>query len=590
MAGPRKKGARTASAPRRTRPEPGAPPRRGRTALVAVGVIGGFLVVAVQLVRLQVIEAADLAARADDQTHKTVTLSGERGTITDRNGAILARNMDVPSLFADPSAMPDPRGAARRLARVLPESRRTLERRLGGSGRHFAWLHRKADPALARKVMALKLPGVHQIPESRRFYPKGKLLGHILGFAGMDNEGLSGVERAFDDRLAGGKVVYVVERDALGRHISPSDADFRRPAHGADLSLTIDEVIQYHVERELDRVMESDHPRSALAVVMDPDTGEVLAMAVRPEFDPNRPRSYGANDFRNRILTDPYEPGSVMKVFVAAAALDDRVVRLDETIDCENGTMPLRGGAMHDHHPYGDLSYAEVLVKSSNIGSAKVAMRLGPERLHDALAKFGFGHRTGIELKGESPGVLTPVSRWSGRSIASVELMVTPLQIVAAASAVANGGWLMRPHVVREIDGPDGTTATRPTRVRRVLTRATATALREALVGVTGPDGTAPKGAVPGYRVAGKTGTAQKAAENHRGYARGRYIASFLGMVPADDPRLVVLVVVDEPDGRSYYGGQVAAPVFRAIAGPVLSYLGVHPETERTVVLARREG
>jgi len=558
---------------------------------VALGVVLGFAVVAAQLVRLQVIDAKDLATRADDQTHKTITLSGERGTITDRNGAILARNMDVPSLFADPSVMPDPRGAARRLARVLPESTRVLEHRLKSPGRHFAWLHRKADPALARKVLALNLPGVHQVPESRRFYPKGKLLGHILGFAGMDNEGLSGIEQTFDNRLAGGRVVYVVERDALGRHISPSDSDFSRPAHGADLRLTIDEVVQYHVERELDRAMETSGAKAALAVVMDPDTGEVLAMAVRPEFDPNRPRSYGADDFRNRIITDPYEPGSVMKVFVAAAALDARVVRLDEVIFCENGTMPLRGGAMHDHHPYGDLAYTDVLVKSSNIGSAKVAMRLGPDRLYEALSSFGFGRPTGIELKGESPGVLSPVSRWSGRSIASVaigqELMVTPLQIVAAASAVANGGWLMRPHLVREIQGAEGTTDTQPTPVRRVVTTAIATALREALTGVTGPDGTAPEGAMPGYRVAGKTGTAQKAAEGRRGYAHGKYVASFLGMVPADDPRLVILVVVDEPDGRLYYGGQVAAPVFREIAGPVLAYLGVHPETERTVVLAR---
>jgi cell division protein FtsI (penicillin-binding protein 3) len=590
MAGPRKKGARTASPPRRTRPEPGAPPRRGRTALVALGVVLGFTVVAGQLVRLQVIEAHDLAARADDQTHKTVTLSGERGTITDRNGEILARNMDVPSLFADPSAMPHPRDVARQLARVLPESARTLERRLVSPGRHFAWLHRKSDPALARKVLALDLPGVHQVPESRRFYPKGKLLGHILGFAGMDNEGLSGIEQAFDDRLAGGRIVYVVERDALGRHISPSDADFSRPTHGADLRLTIDEVVQYHVERELDRAMETTHARGALAVAMDPDTGEVLAMAVRPEFDPNRAEDFRASDFRDRIITDPYEPGSVLKVFVAASALDAGVVHLDDVIDCENGTMPFRGGPIHDHKPYGDLTYRDVLVKSSNIGSAKVAMRLGDERLYEALRKFGFGRRTGVELTGESPGVLLPVSRWSGRSIASVaigqEVMVTPLQLVAAASAVANGGWLMRPHVVADLAGPEGTTRTDPTPVRRVVSTATAAALREALTGVASPDGTAPEAALAGYRVAGKTGTAQKASEEHRGYAHGKYIASFLGMVPADDPRLVILVVMDEPEGRLYYGGQVAAPVFKAIAEPVLAYLGVHPETERTVQLA----
>jgi cell division protein FtsI (penicillin-binding protein 3) len=428
------------------------------------------------------------------------------------------------------------------------------------------------------------------VPESRRFYPNGKLLGHILGFAGMDNEGLSGVEEAFDDLLAGGEVAYVVERDALGRHVFPTDADYLRPAHGADLTLTIDEVIQYHVERELDRLMETSHPKAAHVVVMEPRTGAILAMAVRPEFDPNRAGRYRAADFRNRIITDPYEPGSTLKVFVAAAALDAGVVKLTETIDCENGRLPLRGGAMHDHHAYDRLSYAEVLSKSSNIGSAKVAMRLGPERLYEALRNFGFGERTGVELRGESPGVLPPVSRWSGRSIASVaigqELMVSPLQLVTAASAIANGGWLVRPHLIERVRRADGVTVTEPERVRRVVSARTAAALREALVAVAGPDGTAPDAAVPGYRVAGKTGTAQKAAHDRRGYAPGKYVASFLGMVPADDPRLVILVVVDEPQGK-HYGGQVAGPVFREIAGPALAYLGVHPETERTVRLAR---
>jgi cell division protein FtsI (penicillin-binding protein 3) len=586
MAGPRR-GARTVS-----RPAPSdAAPRRGRLAFVALAVLAGFGVIAAKLVYLQLLDAPELAARADRQHHQTIRLSGERGTITDRKGTILAKNMDVPSLFADPSAIPQPKAAARTLARVLPESRRALERRLAPRDRHFAWLHRKADPALAQKVLALKLPGVHQVPESRRFYPKGKLLGHILGFAGMDNEGLSGVEQTFDDQLAGGEVVYSVERDALGRHIFPSDMGYERPAHGADLRLTIDEVIQYHVERELDRAMAAHAARSASAIVMDPHTGEILAMAVRPEFDPNRAGAFGSSDFRNRILTDPYEPGSTLKVFVAATALDEGVVQLSETIDCENGRMPLRGGAMHDHHPYGELTYREVLIHSSNIGSAKVAMRLGADRLYVGLKRFGFGERTGIELNGESPGVLTPVSRWSGRSIASVaigqEVMVTPLQLATAASAVANGGWLMRPHLVKEVRGPDGTRATEPKRVRRVVTAATAAALREALTGVAGPDGTAPEAAIPGFQVAGKTGTAQKAAEGRRGYARGKYVASFLGMVPADDPRLVILVVVDEPEGHAYYGGLVAAPVFKAIAEPVLAYLGLHPETERTVRVAR---
>jgi cell division protein FtsI (penicillin-binding protein 3) len=560
-----------------------------RVGLVVLGLIGAFVVVAGQLVNLQVIDAPGLSARARSQQQQTIRLAGDRGTITDRNGAILAKNMDVPSLFADPSAVDNPKATARALSRVLPASARSIERRLKAGGRHFAWLNRKVDPALAERVMALGLPGVHQVPESRRFYPKGQLLGQILGFAGMDNQGLSGVEQAFDPLLKGGEMAYVVERDALGRHLFPSDADYRRPTHGADLVVTIDEAIQYHVERELDRVMEKSRAEAAEALVMDPRTGEILAMAVRPGFDPNRVGRYAPEDLRNRLITDPYEPGSTLKMFLAAAALDEGVVTLDEVIDCEQGTLPLRGGALHDHEPMGELTFAQVLTRSSNIGAAKVGMRLGADRLYAALRTFGFGRRTGIELPGESPGVLLPVKRWSGRSLPSVsigqELMVTPLQLATAASAIANGGWLVRPHLVKEVDGPKGVERTRPERRRRVMTAETAARLRRALVGVTEAEGTAPDAAVPGYLVAGKTGTAQKASHDRRGYARGKYVASFVGMVPADHPRIVILVVVDEPKGL-HYGGSVAGPVFREIARPVLAYLGVPPETARTVRIA----
>jgi cell division protein FtsI (penicillin-binding protein 3) len=570
-------------------PAPPQGPAKSRLALVVLGLGTAFVVVAGQLVNLQIIDAPGLSARARSQQQQTIRLAGDRGTITDRNGVILAKNMDVPSLFADPSAILDPASTARALARVLPASARNIERRLEGGGRHFAWLNRKVDPELAERVLDLGLPGVHQVPESRRFYPKGELLGQILGFAGMDNQGLSGVEQAFDPLLKGGEVAYVVERDALGRHVLPADADFRRPAHGADLTVTIDEAVQYQVERALDAVMATSGAEGAEALVMDPNTGEILAMAVRPAFDPNRVGSYAPEDLRNRLITDPYEPGSTLKVFLAASALDEHVVTLDEVIDCEEGTLSLRGGDLHDHKPMGELTFAEVLTHSSNIGAAKVGMRLGADRLYAALRNFGFGRRTGIELPGESPGVLVPVRRWSGRSLPSVsigqELMVTPLQLATAASAVANGGWLMRPHLVKEVHGPDGNAVTAPEPLRRVVSAETAARLRRALVGVTGADGTAPDAAVPGYLVAGKTGTAQKAAEDHRGYARGKYVASFVGMVPADAPRLVILVVVDEPKGR-YYGGSVAGPVFRAIAAPVLAYLGVPPETARTLTLA----
>ncbi|MBI5137545.1 MAG: penicillin-binding protein 2 [Nitrospirae bacterium] len=564
-------------------------PLSGRLILVMVSVVAAFAVVTARLIHLQVLEADRLAARAASQHHKTIRLEGERGTITDRNGAILAKNMDVPSISADPSRIASASRTARTLARVLPVSARSLEKRLRDPKRHFSWVYRKTDPAVAERVMALALPGVNQVPESRRFYPKGRLMGHVVGFAGTDNHGLSGIERVFDRDLKGERITLVVERDALGRSVLPVDTRYDRPDHGADIALTVDEVIQYYVESALDRAMLETQAEAAGVLVMDPRTGEILAMAARPEFDPNRADKYHPESFRNRLITDPYEPGSTMKVFLAATALEAGVVSLTEPIDCEGGTLPLRGGAMHDAHPHDVLPFSEVLVKSSNIGSAKVAMRLGPERLYQGLRAFGFGDRTGIELGGESPGLLYPPARWSGRSLPSVaigqELAVTPLQLVTAASAVANGGTLMRPYLVSAVTRKGVTTITRPTPVRRVISERTARDLLRTLAGVTEKGGTATQAAIPGYRVAGKTGTAQKPDPVHGGYARGKFISSFLGMVPAEDPRLVMLVVIDDPKGL-YYGGTVAAPVFREAAEPILQYLGVHPMTDRTLVLA----
>jgi cell division protein FtsI (penicillin-binding protein 3) len=595
--GTAKRGAKGAIRPRKvgsggsTRRRGTSGPLPGRLAIVLISVAGAFAVILAQLVNLQVIDAPRLAIRAENQHHKTIRLAGERGTITDRNGAILAKNMDVPSISADPSKITKPRSTARSLAKVLPVSAKRVEKRLKGKGRHFSWVYRKADPAQAAKVMALKLPGIHQIPESRRFYPKGELLGHILGFAGIDNQGLSGIEQVYNKALQGKKITVVVERDALGRAIMPTDSRYNRPDHGADITLTIDEVIQYHVERELDKAMATTRAKSAQAIVMDPRTGEILAMAVRPKFDPNRAGSFKPEEARNRLITDPYEPGSTMKIFLAATAMTEEVVTLDEEIDCENGRMPLRGGAMHDTHAYGNLSFEQVLVKSSNIGSAKIGMRLGEDRLYNGLLAFGFGKKTGIKLAGESAGLLYPTKRWSGRSLASVsigqELAVTPIQLITAAAAVANGGKLMRPYLVKAIKEGQSTQLIHPEARRRVMSETDAANLRMALVGVTEKGGTATKGAIPGYNVAGKTGTAQKADLVKGGYAKGKYVSSFLGMVPAENPRLVMLVIIDEAQGK-YYGGTVAAPVFTAVATPTLQYLGVHPKTDRTVVLAAK--
>jgi cell division protein FtsI (penicillin-binding protein 3) len=555
-----------------------AGPYRGRRIVVACALVAGFMLVIVRLVNLQVTQAAELTVKADRQHQKNVMLEGARGTIYDRNSKVLAMNMDVPSVFGVPTSIDNPGQTARNLSPILHVKATEIEKKLKQE-KHFVWLARKVEPEQGRRLEHQPLDGVGVVMEGRRFYPKGRLLSHVLGFAGMDDRGLEGVELRYEQHLRGEKRAVVLQRDALGRAVFPKGLKDEGAAAGNSLTLTVDEVIQYIAEKELDEAVGRSNAKSGTVIVMDPKTGGVLAMAVSPRFDPNAVAALAPDRWRNRALTDTYEPGSTMKTVIAAAALEEKVMTPGSMIYGENGQMSIASTVIHDHEKTGWMSFAQMIQKSSNIGAAKVGMALGEWRVFDYLKEFGFGDRTGIDLPGETAGLLRGPKQWGKRSLASIsmgqEIGVTPLQMVTAVSAIANGGVLMKPYVVSEIRNAKGhlVAQTMPQARRRVVSADTARTLTTLLEGVV-TSGTGGKAAIPGYRVAGKTGTAQKVDPRTGAYSSTLLVGSFLGYVPAEDPRLAMIVVIDEPRGEGW-GGVVAAPVFRRIGEQVLNYLGV---------------
>ena len=560
--------------------------------MIAAGLLSlGFLIVLARLFQLQVVQASELARTAGRQHQKVLTVEGGRGTIYDRNGKILAINMEVPSVFGEPRVIADPRATAAKLAHVLQTDARQMEARLK-SGRDFVWLERRLGLENAERLQSLSLPGVGLVPEGRHFYPKGTLLAQVLGFANIDNQGLEGLERRYDAQLAGERGHLIVERDALGRAVFPKGLNYLGPSPGKDLILTIDEMLQYAAEQELDQVVTRTRAEGGMAIILEPKTGAVLALAVRPTFDPNSP---GADPslWRNRAITDSYEPGSTFKLVAAAAALEEKLFTPTDMIYGEDGKFLVENTIVHDHHKNGWMTFAEVIHKSSNIGIIKVAQQLGPEKLGAYVAAFGFGQKTDVDLNGEVRGLLKEPGAWGRRSLASIamgqEIGVTSMQLVAAVSAIANGGWLMRPYVVSEVKSSTGETIARmsPTVRRRPISSETARIMTEILCGVVMQGGTGTLAAIPGYDVAGKTGTAQKVDPSTGKYSRTRTVSSFVGFLPADDPQLTILVVVDEPK-TDQWGGTVAAPVFQRIAMRAIRHLGIPPKTVKGEVLALR--
>jgi cell division protein FtsI (penicillin-binding protein 3) len=552
----------------------------------------GFGVVLFRLATLQVLQAAELTVKADRQHQKTVSLEGVRGTIVDRHGKMLAMNLEVPSVFGVPTALDNPAKTARTLSPVLHVRAEELERKLR-QDRGFVWLARKLDLEQGRRLERMSMEGVGIVLEGRRFYPKGPLLSHVLGFAGMDGEGLEGIERRYESHLHGEKRVTVLQRDALGRTVFPKESSSEQnPAPGHQLKLTIDEVIQYIVEKELEEAVARAEAKSGTMIVLDPSTGALLASAVSPRFDPNVVSALRPDRWRNRALTDAYEPGSTMKAILAAAAIEERVMKPDTLVFGEQGRMAIANTMIHDHEKLGWLSFAQVIQKSSNVGAAKAGLALGEQRFYHYLQSFGFGERTEIDLPGEAVGLLKHPREWGRRTLASIsmgqEIGVTPMQMVTAVAAIANGGVLMRPYVVSEIRDAQGQTLKEvlPHVKRRVISPESARAVTTILEGVV-TDGTGGKAAIAGFRVAGKTGTAQKIDSRTGRYSASQFVSSFVGYVPANNPRLAMIVVIDEPRGESW-GGTVAAPVFNRVGEQVLNYLGV--SSNEPVKLAMASG
>ena len=555
--------------------------RRRVTALgVALALALGALLL--RLIDVQVVQSDRLQALAQRQQLATILLQPHRGRVLDRRGRPLAINVEEPSIYAVPSAIPNRRAFAGRTAPILGLSPDDVLRRLQ-SGRHFAWLARKVPGRVAEQVRALDLSGQIGIRmEDRRAYPNGRLAAHVLGFTGIDSQGLAGIELAYEETLRGKAGKALAEQDGVGRLLVETQRVVEAPQDGADLLLTIDQVIQHIAERELDAAMQRTHARAGSVIVMDPRGGEILALAARPAFDPNTGGDARPELWLNRTVGGVYEPGSTFKVFTAAAALDSKVVSPEEKFLC-NGSLRVPGGHVIReaiNRKLGALTLAGIIKHSCNVGAAQVATRLGKTRFHHYIRAFGFGAPTGADLPGELPGLVPPPSAWLGPGLQTIAfgqgISVTPLQLLTAATALTNDGVVVRPHLVRGRRDRDGRTTgvVGSLPARRAIRPETAAAVLEMMIG-TVEDGTGRLAAIDGYTVAGKTGTAQKPGAAG-GYDPGRYIASFLGIVPARDPALAVLVILEEPLGV-YFGGEVAAPVFREVAAQTLWYLRIPP-------------
>lgn len=540
-----------------------------------------FLAVAGRAFYLQVVDSDRLQKLADRQHQRAIPLTPDRGAIYDRNGVPLAVSVEMDSCYVEPRNITDPAGTAKKLAPFVHLAAGELQEKLTGN-RGFVWLQRRMTPDESQKIKDLKLEGVGFVKETQRFYPTAEVASHVLGFTGVDPNGLEGIELKYDSTILGNTGYMVTERDALGRNIGLKKTVIKKASKGGNVHLTLDKNIQYLAEKELSKAVISSGARAGMAVVMDPRTGKVLAMANYPTFNPNSHEKYSSSELRNRSVCDSFEPGSTFKVFLMAASLQEGVVRPTDSFNCENGNYAIGGRVIHDTHRYGSLSVGEIIKYSSNIGAAKIGSRLGSERLYTYLKSFGFGDRTGIDLPGEASGYLRDRKQWFGVDLATIAfgqgVSATVVQQCAAMSAIANGGILMKPYLVEKITSDNGDVLQEfnPTTRRQVISPNVAATVTQMLEMVTTNGGTGTNAAVEGYRVAGKTGTAQKVDPVTRGYSVDKRTASFLGFIPADDPRLTIMVVIDEPK-TSPYGGVVAAPAFREIARQSLCYLQVPP-------------
>ncbi len=509
------------------------------------------------------------------QQFKKELIPVKRGIIMDKRGRELAINLETESIYGDPAEISYPDKVAAVLAKAINQKPSYIYARLKENKR-FVWIERKLSIEDARKVKELKIEGIGTISETKRFYPKGWLASHIIGFVDSDGNGLEGIERKYNNQLTTRSEKVSVARDAKGNLLSNGQD---KEVRGSNIVLTIDEGLQYILEKNLEEAVLHWKAAAATAIMMDPYSGEILAMANRPTFDPNNPSVVSASQRRNRAITDCYEPGSTFKIIAGVAAIEEGIVNPEMKFDCSAGYIEVGGKKIKDAHRHGVLTFKEVIQKSSNVGTIKVALKLGKEKLYDYIRRFGFAEKTGIDLIGEVSGWVKTPDKWSGMSIGAIsigqEIAVTPLQVVRAYAAIANGGFLVKPYIVSEIMSPNGDIVYKASsEKRRIISEKTVSIFSEILKTVTEEGGTATQAAIDGNMVAGKTGTAQLIDPMTKRYSKEKYVSSFVGFVPADKPKMVMIVVIHEPKG-AIYGGVVAAPVFKKIADEALSYMNV---------------
>jgi stage V sporulation protein D (sporulation-specific penicillin-binding protein) len=554
---------------------------RKRVAFLFYVVLLAYIGLAGRLAFIQFVRGEELRGQALEVRMRDIPVEAKRGVIYDRLGHELAVSVNVESVFAFPSQVKEPASTARSVSTILGiDYQDTLDRLTKPSS--FVWIKRKIEEDQARRLKALKMPGIEFTQESRRFYPKENLAAHILGIAGIDSQGLEGVEFKYDKDLKGVPGRIIVEFDARGRELPQAMHKYIPPVEGNSVFLTIDEVVQFIAERELEKLMVKTQAKAGAIIIIDPKTGDVLALANRPDFDPNRFGDSPDKNRRNLAISDAFPPGSTFKPVTAAAALDEGAVRIHDRFYC-GGSLRVSDRTIHCHKAsgHGSQTFVEVVQNSCNVGFMQIGARLGKEKFYKYVSNFGLTRETGVDLPGEAKGIMMALDRIKPVDLAVMSfgqtLTVTPIQLASAVACIANDGLMMKPRVVREIRSAEGTLVREmpPEPLRQVISKQSAAEMRGALEKVI-EEGTGKGAQVEGYNLAGKTGTAQKVVNGR--IAEGKYIASFVGFGPSESPRVVTLVFIDEPAG-AYYGGVIAAPVFAAVMGDVLRYLEVPRQT-----------
>jgi cell division protein FtsI/penicillin-binding protein 2 len=566
---------------------------QARAATVCFGLVGLFSVYSARLIDLQVVEHEKYTALAAEKHNHKQIIYARRGIIRDAHDEALAENVPVKTVVADASHIRDPVALATAIANQLEMDPRDLADKLSQTGKGSKHIVLKAEipeqtaEKIRESLRVANLRGIYFDQDFVRVYPNGQMLSQVIGFVDHEHKGTMGIERTMQDFLQGVDGFRYIETDRTGKELVPYRGQENPAKDGCNVKLTIDLGLQNILETELDAACAEFKPKDATAIIIRPQTGEILAMASRPTFDPNKPGNAVPDQQKNRSVVDMIEPGSTFKIVTTSAVLEEKLVTPDTTVYCENGHFQYAGRVLRDAHPMGVLTVHQVLMKSSNIGVAKLALQLGETKLYEYIRRYGFGQRTGIALSGEISGLVNPPHRWSKLDITRIPMgqsvAVTPLQIVSAMSSIANGGKLMKPMIASEITDDTGrkVASFAPEMVRQVISTETARKITSALKDVVSKQGTAQKAAVPGFRVAGKTGTAQK-VDPRGGYMSGRYVTSFVGFMPADDPRFTLLVLLDDPSAKEgeVYGGTVAGPIFSRMAEKAARYMDLRPTEE----------